>query len=138
MLTSLNQMLKNNAGYDLKQLFIGSEGTLGVVTQAVLRLFPAPATRSTALLAVDAFAQVAALLHQLQRDLGGALASFEVMWNDYYRLTTTPPAPTRPPLPQHSPTTCWSKPWAATRTMTTAALPVRWSARRTTASSPMP
>ena len=103
VLASLNQMLKNNAGYDLKQLFIGSEGTLGVVTQAVLRLFPAPRTRSTALLAVEAFAQVVALLHQLQRDLGGALASFEVMWNDYYRLTTTPPAPTRPPLPQQFP-----------------------------------
>ncbi len=100
VLTSLNQMLKNNAGYDLKQLFIGSEGTLGVVTQAVLRLFPAPRTRSTALLAATAFDQVVALLTQLQRDLGGALASFEVMWNDYYRLTTTPPAPARPPLGQ--------------------------------------
>jgi FAD/FMN-containing dehydrogenase len=100
VLTALNQMLKNNAGYDLKQLFIGSEGTLGVVTQAVLRLFPAPRSRSTALLAVAEFAQVVALLHRLQRDLGGALASFEVMWNDYYRLTTTPPAPSRPPLGQ--------------------------------------
>ena len=100
VLTGLNHMLKNNAGYDLKQLFIGSEGTLGVVTQAVLRLFPAPRTASTALLGMDDFAQVTALLPLLQRDLGGALASFEVMWNGYYRLTTTPPAPTRPPLSQ--------------------------------------
>jgi FAD/FMN-containing dehydrogenase len=100
VLTALNAMLKNNAGYDLKQLFIGSEGTLGVVTQAVLRLFPAPRTHATALLAMDEFAQVAALLPLLQRDLGGALASFEVMWNDYYRLTTTPPAPSKPPLAQ--------------------------------------
>ena len=100
VLTSLNAMLKNNAGYDLKQLFIGSEGTLGVVTQAVLRLFPAPRTHATALLAMDEFSQVAALLPLLQRDLGGALASFEVMWNDYYRLTTTPPAPSKPPLSQ--------------------------------------
>jgi FAD/FMN-containing dehydrogenase len=53
VLTALNAMLKNNAGYDLKQLFIGSEGTLGVVTQAVLRLFPAPHTHATALLAMD-------------------------------------------------------------------------------------
>lgn len=100
VLTSLNTMLKNNAGYDLKQLFIGSEGTLGVVTQAVLRLFPAPRTYATALLAMDEFQQVTALLPLLQRDLGGALASFEVMWKDYYRLTTTPPALSRPPLAQ--------------------------------------
>lgn len=100
VLTSLNAMLKNNAGYDLKQLFIGSEGTLGVVTQAVLRLFPAPRTQSTALLAMHEFTQVVALLPLLQRDLGGALASFEVMWNEYYRLTTTPPALSRPPLGQ--------------------------------------
>jgi FAD/FMN-containing dehydrogenase len=103
VLTSLNQMLKNNAGYDLKQLFIGSEGTLGVVTQAVLRLFPAPVTRATALLGVQEFGQVVALLSHLQRNLDGALASFEVMWNDYYRLTTTPPAPTWPPLGQEHP-----------------------------------
>lgn len=100
VLTSLNAMLKNNAGYDLKQLFIGSEGTLGVITQAVLRLFPAPRTHITTLLAMDEFAQVTALLPLLQRDLGGALASFEVMWNDYYRLTTTPPALGKLPLAQ--------------------------------------
>jgi FAD/FMN-containing dehydrogenase len=100
VLIALNAMLKNNAGYDLKQLFIGSEGTLGVVTQAVLRLFPAPRTYATALLGLDDFAQVQALLPLLQRELGGALASFEVMWNDYYRLTTTPPAPSKPPLAQ--------------------------------------
>ena len=58
VLTMLNAMLKDNAGYDLKQLFIGSEGTLGVVTQAVLRLFPAPRTQATALLAMDDFAPV--------------------------------------------------------------------------------
>ncbi|HHY55653.1 MAG TPA: FAD-binding oxidoreductase [Chloroflexi bacterium] len=100
VLTALNAMLKNNAGYDLKHLLIGSEGTLGVVTQAVLRLFPAPRTYATALLAMDEFAQVTALLPLLQRDLGGALASFEVMWNDYYRLTTTPPALGKPSLGQ--------------------------------------
>ena len=100
VLASMNAMLKNNAGYDLKQLFIGSEGTLGVVTQAVLRLFPTPQTRSTALLGVRTFAQVTALLPLLARELGGALTSFEVMWNAYYRLTTTPPAPTSAPLAQ--------------------------------------
>ena len=100
VLASLNKMLKNNAGYDLKQLFIGSEGTLGVVTRAVLRLYPRPRSTYTALVAMQRFDQVVAMLHLLQSDLGGLLASYEVMWNDYYRLTTTPPAPSAPPLPQ--------------------------------------
>ena len=67
VLTSMNKMLKNNAGYDLKQLFVGSEGTLGVVTRAVLRLFPQPRSVWTALAATDDFDQVVALLHMLQQ-----------------------------------------------------------------------
>lgn len=100
VISSLNQMLKNNAGYDLKQLFIGSEGTLGVITRLVLRLYPGQPSAATALLACDTFAQVIELRRLLQGDLGGSLASFEVMWADYYRLTTTPPAPSKPPLRQ--------------------------------------
>ncbi len=100
IISSLNRMLKNNAGYDLKHLFIGSEGTLGVITQLVLRLYPGQNHANTALIAVDEFAQVVGLLHLLQADLGGALASYEVMWPQYYRLTTTPPAPSRPPFAQ--------------------------------------
>jgi FAD/FMN-containing dehydrogenase len=99
VISSLNRMLKNNAGYDLKQLFIGSEGTLGVITRLVLRLFPAEPHAATALVAADNFDQVVALRRLLQTDLGGALASYEVMWPQYYRLTTTPPAPSKPPLP---------------------------------------
>lgn len=100
VISSLNHMLKNNAGYDLRQLFIGSEGTLGVITRLVLRLFPAQPAAATALLAVDHFEQVVGLRRLLGADLGGSLTSFEVMWPEYYRLTTTPPAPTRPPLKQ--------------------------------------
>jgi FAD/FMN-containing dehydrogenase len=97
-----NTLIKNNAGYDLKQLFIGSEGTLGVVTRAVLRLRPKPLSESVALLAVEAFEHMPRLLRRLERGLGGSLSSFEVMWAEFYRLVTTAPAPGRPILPHGS------------------------------------
>ena len=56
VITALNKMLKNNAGYDLKHLFIGSEGTLGIVTRAILRLFPRQEGRCAALVALGDFA----------------------------------------------------------------------------------
>jgi FAD/FMN-containing dehydrogenase len=103
VISSLNRMLKNNAGYDLKQLFVGSEGTLGVITRLVLRLYPGQPYGMTALVAAESFDQVVELRTLLQQDLGGALTSYEVMWQEYYRLTTTPPAPSKPPLPQEYP-----------------------------------
>lgn len=101
VLDSMNQLVKNNAGYDLKQLFIGSEGTLGVVTRVVLRLCEAPCGNCTALLALSDFAAVGQLLRCLDKALDGTLSSFEVMWQDFYRTVTSPPALSRPPLPQH-------------------------------------
>ena len=88
VVSSMNQMLKNNAGYDLKQLFIGTEGTLGVVTRVVLRLFPLPSSRHTALVALESFEQASGLLRTLQRDLAGTLSAYEVMWGSYYRDVT--------------------------------------------------
>ncbi len=84
ILSSMNRMLKNNAGYDLKQLFIGTEGTLGIVTRAVLRLRPAPRSQCTAFVAADSFAAIATLLRDLESKLGGTLNAFEVMWADFY------------------------------------------------------
>ena len=86
IVSSLNAMLKNNAGYDLKQLFVGTEGTLGVVTRAVLRLHPAPRERLTACVAVDSFGALVALLRECRSALGGQLGSFETMWSDYYEF----------------------------------------------------
>ncbi|MDJ0904912.1 MAG: FAD-binding oxidoreductase [Woeseiaceae bacterium] len=88
VVSSMNQMLKNNTGYDLKQLFIGSEGTLGIVTRAVIRLYPQTTSRQTALLAVENFESVVSLLQRMRAGLGGTLNAFEVMWNDYYQSVT--------------------------------------------------
>ncbi|MGE0239419.1 MAG: FAD-binding oxidoreductase [Parvibaculaceae bacterium] len=87
VLTMLNKMAKNNTGYDLRQLFIGAEGTLGVITRAVLRLRPLPQGRSTALLALAAYDDVVALLGRARADLSG-LSAFEAMWRSYYRFNT--------------------------------------------------
>lgn len=99
VLSGLNRMVKNNSGYDLKQLFIGSEGTLGVVTRVVLRLERRPKSHSTALVGVESFEKLLGLLSVMEDDLGPQLSAFEVMWKSFYELVTTTPASTSPPLP---------------------------------------
>ena len=84
VVSSLNRMLKNNAGYDLKQLFIGTEGTLGVVTRAVVRLFPKQPAKTTAICAVAGFDEMLSLLQLLKAELGGSLSAFEAMWESYF------------------------------------------------------
>ena len=86
VLSMMNKMQKNNAAYDLKQLFIGSEGTLGVITRAVFRLHPLPATACTALCALPDYRSAIALLRHAQRRLMGAVGAFELMWADYYGI----------------------------------------------------
>jgi FAD/FMN-containing dehydrogenase len=103
VVSSLNRMIKNNAAYDLKQLFIGGEGTLGVVTRAVLRLFERPRSQDVALVAIDGFSHVTGFLKHMDRALGGGLSAFEVMWREFYVSVTTPPAKGAPPLAQTYP-----------------------------------
>ena len=86
VISSMKGVIKNNTGYDLKQLFIGSEGTLGIVTRAILRLRPLPRSRNTALLAIDSFEKMWKFLQTMDSALGGTLSAFEVMWNDFYQL----------------------------------------------------
>jgi len=86
VLSSMHGYLKNNSGYDLKQLFIGSEGTLGVISRAILRIKPAQSGRTSALLGVEDFAQVCELLQRMQRGTG--LSAFEVMWPSFWGLNT--------------------------------------------------
>ncbi|MFT4768587.1 MAG: FAD/FMN-containing dehydrogenase [Glaciecola sp.] len=98
VVSSMNHLIKNNAGYDLKQLFIGSEGTLGVITRLVLRLREAPSSQNIAFVAFESFESVTKMLKSVDRDLGGALSAYEVLWNNFYRLVTEAPATNRPPL----------------------------------------
>jgi FAD/FMN-containing dehydrogenase len=84
IITSMNQMMKNNAGYDLKQVFVGSEGTLGIITRAVLKLFAKPKAMALALTAHVDYPQLEVFLQQTRAHLGGALTAFEVMWPAFY------------------------------------------------------
>jgi FAD/FMN-containing dehydrogenase len=103
ILKGVRKYIKNNTGIDLKQLFVGTEGTLGVVTRAALRIFPAPAEQQVALCALESFDKVRALLDLARTRLAGDLTAFEVMWNEYYRLTTELVKGVAAPLPTSHP-----------------------------------
>lgn len=97
VLDGLKPVIKNNTGVDLKHLFIGTEGIMGVVTRAILRLVPRPAERNVALCALPSFGAVRALLRQARQRLGGELTAFEVMWDSYFSRAVTL-VPKTPPL----------------------------------------
>ena len=79
VLSALHGLRKDNTGYDLKQLFIGAEGTLGIVTAAVMKLFPMPRTRVTALVAVSSVEHAISVLGALKAALSDRLVGFELM-----------------------------------------------------------
>jgi FAD/FMN-containing dehydrogenase len=85
VLDLMNKMIKNNCGYDLKQCFIGSEGTLGVITRAVLKMVPRPAAPVTLLCALPDYPSAVKLLRRLQAAVGMPQA-FELMWQDFFSL----------------------------------------------------
>ena len=103
ILKGVRKYIKNNTGIDLKQLFVGTEGILGVVTRAALRIFPAPAEQQVALCALPSFDAVRVFLDRSRARLGGELTAFEVMWNEYYRLTTELVKGVAAPLPTNHP-----------------------------------
>jgi FAD/FMN-containing dehydrogenase len=97
VVTALNKMIKNNAGYDLKYLFIGAEGTLGVITRLVLRCYPKARGVCTGLCAVNDYQGVLDLLTAARSGLGSTLSAFEMMWPEFYHLGTQALG-RRPPL----------------------------------------
>ena len=94
----LKALRKDNSGYDLRDLFIGSEGTLGVITGAVLKLFPAPAERATAFVAVASPHQAMTLFDAMRERHDTALTAFEVMSDTCLGLVLDQVPGTRNPL----------------------------------------
>ena len=85
IISSLKKLMKDNSGYDLKQLFIGSEGTLGIVTKVVLRLYRLPKTRYTSLAVTNNYQSVLDLLKIMEDQISSNLTGFELLWNDTYQ-----------------------------------------------------
>lgn len=94
----LARVVKDNMGYDLRHLLVGSEGTLGLITAASLRLFPRPDETATAWVAVATAEQAIALFHALRHSLGGTISAFELISvQGLAFLAETIPATPQPP-----------------------------------------
>lgn len=93
----MSELHKDNSGYDLKDLFIGAEGTLGIITAAVVRLFKKPTAYATAMLSARSLPDTLPILNQLQEASGGLVEAFEYMPRSYmkrlvkYRPDLAPP-----------------------------------------------
>jgi len=100
IVSSMNRFIKNNSGFDLKHLFIGSEGVLGIITRVVLQLATQPRSHNVALLACESFDDVLQALRTARDELPNTLTGFEVMWNSFYARAVEPqgrlPAPLAP------------------------------------------
>ena len=100
VISSMNRYIKNNSGFDLKQLFIGSEGALGIITRVVFRLRPKATSHNVALLACNSFEDVVLILEAAGKALPDTLTAFEVMWNNFYEIAVEPqgrlPTPIEP------------------------------------------
>ena len=103
ILNLMTALRKNNTGYDLKQIFVGAEGTLGIITAAVLKLFSAPQVRSTAFVAVPSPYAAVHLLAEMQSGSGGQVSAFELIPRIGIDLVTHHIAGARDPLSKPSP-----------------------------------
>ena len=99
----LSGLRKDNTGYDLRDLFVGSEGTLGIITAATLKLYPLPAARLTAWAAVPSMQHAVTLLGLAHQHLGAGLTGFEVMGQFALSLVAKHYPQQRVPLWQDAP-----------------------------------
>jgi len=99
ILDSLTSLRKDNTGYDVKALFLGAEGTLGIITAATLKLFPAISSVATAFVAVDGVQAAVELLSRLRHHSGDRVSSFELIPRLAVDLTVRHIRPTVDPLP---------------------------------------
>ncbi len=98
VVSSMNRYIKNNSGFDLKHLFIGTEGVLGLITRIIFRLSVKPQTHNVALVACTEYDRVVAVLNKAKSMLGSSLCGFEVMWHDFFEQVTQPAGKHRSPF----------------------------------------
>src|SRR5271165_4299568 len=103
VMSGLKSLRKDNTGYDVKSLFIGAEGTLGVITAACLKLFPLPADTATALVGIDSPRHALDLLARLRTAAGDQVTSFELMPRVAVELTVQYVPGVADPLAQNAP-----------------------------------
>ena len=99
----LRKLKKDNTGYDLKNLFVGAEGTLGIITAAVLKLYPKPRGRESAWVAVESPEAALELLHRASEKAGSALTSFELISDVVFQIGLKHIPDTRSPIETRSP-----------------------------------
>ncbi len=103
VIEGLRALKKDNTGYDLRDLFVGSEGTLGVITAASLKLFPQPAEKATAFVALAEIGQVAELFARAEKAAGGSLTAFEFLDDTGLSMVLDHVADTRSPFTDRAP-----------------------------------
>ena len=97
----MTELHKDNSGYDLRDMFIGAEGTLGMITAAVLKLFPKPSAYATAMVATPTLRDALRLLNRLQIATGGLVEAFEYMPGNYIEAHLERIEGARPPFDEN-------------------------------------
>jgi len=99
IINSMKKIIKDNSAYDLKQMFIGSEGTLGVVTRAIIKLIEKPSSRTSCYAGINGYQNVISFLKFMDKGFAGKLSGFELIFGDTFKTMTSHPSEAKPPIP---------------------------------------